>query len=114
MMAGMAAGSPPNFVSKPSVRQDQRKIYIECKLSSDPAPTISWLFNNKPIAMGGRLNASTVKQGNLYLIALEMKELTLQDKGEYKCIAKNPRGEAVATLMLNLDSKFSAVLRTKV
>ena len=106
-MAGVApSGSPPNFVSKPSVRQAQQgKIYIECKLSSDPAPTISWMLNNKPIALGGRLNASTVKQGNVYLIALEMKDLTLQDKGEYKCIAKNARGEAVATLMLNLDGK---------
>ena len=105
-MKGVApTGTPPNFVSKPNARQAQGKVYLECTVSSDPPPTVSWMLNNKPIALGGRLNASTVKQGNVYLISLEMKDLTLQDKGEYKCIVKNPKGEAAATLMLNLDGK---------
>ena len=97
-------GAPPNFVQKPSIRQAPGgKIVLECQLTADPAPSIEWSLNGKPITSGGRILTSMKKQGNTYLITMEISQVTLQDGGLYQALAKNVRGEATATITLNFD-----------
>ena len=101
----LGSGSPPNFVTKPSVKQVEDKIILECQLTADPEPSISWLLNNKPIKSGGRILTKTTREGNVYLLVLQLSQLCLDDGGNYQCIAKNERGEATATVMLSLEGK---------
>lgn len=37
---------------------------------------------------------------------MEIKDVTLEDAGKYKVIAKNDMGECSASISLNFDSKF--------
>ena len=36
---------------------------------------------------------------------MEISQVTLNDAGQYQCIAKNARGEAAATIALSLEGK---------
>ncbi|XP_052800015.1 twitchin-like isoform X4 [Mya arenaria] len=103
--AAKAQGSPPAFVQKPTIRQANKNIIIECKLSSNPAPQITWLLNNAMIESGGRHTITQNVADNVYVLALEIANIGIQDGGEYKVLAKNARGEAVATINLNLEGK---------
>lgn len=44
--------------------------------------------------------------GNVYDSSMEIKDVTLEDAGKYKVIAKNDIGECSASISLNFDSKF--------
>ena len=105
MQQSMPAGSAPNFVTKPNIRQEKGKIILECQLTADPEPSFSWLLNGKPVTSGGRILTRSSKNNNIYLAAMEISQVQLTDGGQYQCIAKNARGEATATLMLSLEGK---------
>ena len=104
--AAAANGSPPSFTQKPAVRQSGGKLIVECQTTSDPAPNVTWMFNGKQVMSGGRYLVGMKPNGNNnFLLSLEIADLTMQDAGEYKAVAKNPSGEASATLMLTLEGE---------
>jgi len=105
-LAGAAKGSPPSFVQKPAIRQVEGNIIIECKLSSDPAPQITWLLNNTVVQSSDRYKLSQTQANGVYVLALQISNVGVQDGGEYKVLAKNARGEATATINLNLEGKI--------
>ena len=109
MMMSMEEGSPPNFVSKPSIRVDEGKLVFECPMTADPEPSILWLLNNKPVATGGRITIKSVVKDNILVAIMEISKVTLNDAGQYQCIAKNARGEAAATIALSLEGKLKAL-----
>lgn len=43
--------------------------------------------------------------GNTYYAAMEITDVTLEDAGKYKVVAKNELGESNASISLNFDSK---------
>lgn len=45
------------------------------------------------------------KDGGVYVAALEIKNVAVEDAGKYKVTAKNELGESNATISLNFDSK---------
>ena len=99
------AGSPPNFVQKPVIKQSGKNIIFECKLTGEPQPEITWMQGGNVIADGGRykLGHTAPDANNVQTITLEIVGVGLQDGGEYKVYAKNSRGEANATIGLNLS-----------
>ena len=103
-------GVRPQFVQKPSIRQAGGKIILECQLVASPAPAVTWLLNNQVIASGGRVLTDMMSDGQNHRIWLEISNVTLQDGGEYKALAKNPLGDATATITLNFEGEGSSRL----
>lgn len=50
------------------------------------------------------------KDGGVYVAALEIKNVAVEDAGKYKVTAKNELGESNATISLNFDSKCKTLL----
>ncbi|XP_041366543.1 twitchin-like isoform X3 [Gigantopelta aegis] len=96
-------GTRPVFIQKPVIRQVGDKIVIECKLTAEPKPTIQWLVGNQEVVAGGRINKTHISDGANHTITLEIAQVNLNDGGEYKAIAKNANGEAIATITLNFE-----------
>lgn len=107
-LVGQKTGSAPTFIGKPVIRQVEKAIVFECRLKCDPQPTITWLQGSKVIENGGRYVITQTKEGaDLYIITLQISNIGIQDGGEYKVLAKNARGDATATINLNLEGKQS-------
>ena len=49
-------GIAPNFIQKPVTRQadNGKKLFFECLLTADPAPTIAWFRDTQLIQQGGK------------------------------------------------------------
>ena len=104
--AAAANGTAPSFTQKPNIRQSGGKIIVECQASCTPAPNVTWMFNGKVVMSGGKYLVGMKPNGNNnFLLSLEIADLSMQDAGEYKAVAKNPIGEASATLMLSLEGE---------
>jgi hypothetical protein len=59
------------------------------------------------IQSGGRIIISQTKDAeNIHILTLEIQGVGIQDGGEYKVLAKNTKGEAVATINLNLEGNL--------
>ena len=99
-------GAGPVFVQKPQIKQVENKIIFECQLTADPAPSITWLQGNKPLAPGNRHKMSHTTDKNTHTISLEITGVGMQDGGEYKVLAKNNFGEATATINLNFEGRI--------
>ena len=95
--------SPPSFIGKPVIRQVQKSIIFECRLKAEPAPSITWMQGNNVIQSGGRIIISQKKEGDIHILNFEIVGVGIQDGGEYKVLAKNTKGEAAATINLNLE-----------
>lgn len=109
-----ASGSPPSFLGKPVIRQVQKSIVFECRLKADPAPSITWMQGTNVVQSGGRIKISQTKDAeNVYILTLEIAEVGIQDGGEYKVLAKNQRGEATATINLNLEGNWTCCERRR-
>ena len=91
------------FIQKPVIRQVGDKIVIECKLTAEPKPMIQWLVGSQEVVAGARINKTHTSDGANHIITLEIAQVNLNDGGEYKAIAKNVNGEAVATITLNFE-----------
>ena len=101
----------PIFTEKPVIKQadDGSKITFECKLISDPLPTIEWLLQGKTVKEGPRHSMSLTTDKGTHLVSLEIKKVTPSDTGEYKIVAKNKLGEGTATINLNFDKNKPAL-----
>ncbi|XP_076471204.1 twitchin-like [Babylonia areolata] len=98
-------GVRPVFLQKPAIRQVGENIVLECKLTAEPKPQVSWIFNNQAISFGpgGRLTPTLVSDGATHTLTLEIAQVSMSDAGEYRAIAKNDVGEATATITLNFE-----------
>lgn len=98
-------GIHPQFVQKPTIRHAGEKIIIECQLLADPLPSIIWMFNKRLLVSKGRIFIDMRSEDHVHLIVLEISNVTLQDSGEYRAVAKNAVGEAEATITLNVEGE---------
>lgn len=100
-----AQGSRPQFVQKPTIRQSGQAVIIECQLTADPSPSVSWFHNNLPIQQSSRLLQDMRSEEYVHQISLQISQVTLQDGGEYRAVARNTLGEATATITLNFEGE---------
>ena len=101
------------FLQKPAIRQVGDKIVLECKLTADPKPLVSWILNNQPISFGpgSRLTSKLWSEGSTHTLTLEIAQVSMSDAGEYKAYAKNDLGEATATITLNFEGEGREIAR---
>ncbi|XP_045758963.2 myosin light chain kinase, smooth muscle isoform X3 [Mirounga angustirostris] len=94
-------GTAPTFKEK---LQDVRvtegeKLLLQCQVSSDPPGTITWTLNGKTLKTTKFIILS--QEGSLCSVSIE-KALP-EDRGLYKCIAKNRAGQAECSCQVTVD-----------
>ncbi|XP_045396076.1 myosin light chain kinase, smooth muscle isoform X2 [Lemur catta] len=94
-------GTAPTFKAK---LQDVRvaegeKLLLQCQVSSDPPATITWTLNGKTLKTTKFIILS--QEGSLCSVSIE-KALP-EDRGLYKCVAKNGAGQAECSCQVTVD-----------
>lgn len=77
-------------------------ISFEVTAQGIPKPEAQWLHDGKPIKADSRVKI--IEDGNKY--KLDITDVKLEDKGEYKVIIKNKLGEKVKQGVLSVSRKF--------
>ncbi|XP_026643874.1 myosin light chain kinase, smooth muscle isoform X2 [Microtus ochrogaster] len=94
-------GSAPVFKEK---LQDVRvaegeKLLLQCQVTSDPPATVTWTLNGKTLKTTKFIVLS--QEGSLFSISIQ-KALP-EDRGLYKCVAKNSAGQAECSCQVTVD-----------
>ncbi|OTF81567.1 hypothetical protein BLA29_003527, partial [Euroglyphus maynei] len=97
----------PRFPKKPTIRQKGNVLILECVLEANPYPEITWYHGTKVISDDSRHKTTRTESGeNMYALALEIINPTLEDGGTYRCNAINDKGESNANIALNFQSNY--------
>ncbi|XP_069132542.1 twitchin-like isoform X10 [Argopecten irradians] len=95
--------APPMLKGPPSIKLEDggKRLVMELKVASASKPTAMWYFGNKPIKSGGRYFLDMAHEDDCYFAVMEITTPSDLDSGDYKCVLKNPGGEATATAKVN-------------
>ncbi|XP_062447296.1 hemicentin-2 [Rhea pennata] len=63
-------------------------IHLKCEATANPAPAVSWFWNDVPIVAGPR--HQFLEDGEV----LQVVAVEASDEGSYTCVAENPAGSA--------------------
>lgn len=89
----------PVIKERPKVirREHQKTIIIECTVQSANKPDVVWYKENSMVREDTRhqVHIKQVSQGE-FAIALEIEAPDVKDKGVYKLMAKNTKGESTS------------------
>jgi len=91
--------SSPTVVISPinqTVKENQSAVF-QCSVRGNPKPTVTWL--------GASSTPLRSRDGRL-----EVHDVTLEDTGEYTCIARNLLGTANQTALLIVEGKFKGLI----
>nr|XP_036868996.1 myosin light chain kinase, smooth muscle isoform X3 [Manis javanica] len=75
------------------------KLLLQCQVSSDPAATITWTLNGKTLKSTKFIVLS--QEGSL--CSLSIKKALPEDRGLYRCMAKNGAGQAECSCQVTVD-----------
>ncbi|XP_037381323.1 myosin light chain kinase, smooth muscle isoform X3 [Talpa occidentalis] len=75
------------------------KLLLQCQVSSDPPATITWMLNGKTLKTTKFIILS--QEGSRCSVSIE-KALP-EDKGLYKCVAKNAAGQAECSCQVTVE-----------
>ncbi|XP_064076451.1 muscle M-line assembly protein unc-89-like isoform X2 [Vanessa tameamea] len=83
-----ASPIPPTFTR--SIRDNyhlaENELILECRIRGQPLPTITWLKDDKPIALSDRYQAHYLADG---VCRLTISSPNAEDSGKYTCKAEN-------------------------
>lgn len=104
----------PSRILEPKIRELKshtgNRVEINCKAEGRPAPMISWILANRTQVRGqnsqGRV--SVTDQGTLVI-----EQVSVYDRGHYKCIASNQAGADTATVRLQVVADPPGILEDK-
>ena len=100
--SGRQHGSPPDFVKDGTLRQTASgSLVLEMELTANPAPTVDWQFNGRPLTSGGRITTNMIEKSGIYTISMEIAHVTLADQGVYKVVVKNKYGTVTTTITVS-------------
>ena len=89
--------SPPTVVISPMRVKENQSALFQCSVSGNPKPTVKWL---------GKSSASSTSHDG----RLEVRDVTLDDAGEYTCVGRNLLGTANQTATLIVEGKFQGLI----
>ncbi|XP_035300483.1 myosin light chain kinase, smooth muscle isoform X4 [Cricetulus griseus] len=75
------------------------KLLLQCQVTSDPPATVTWTLNGKTLKTTKFIILS--QEGSHFSISIE-KALP-EDRGLYKCVAKNSAGQAECSCQVTVD-----------
>uniref|UniRef100_A0A3B4AIW7 Ig-like domain-containing protein n=1 Tax=Periophthalmus magnuspinnatus TaxID=409849 RepID=A0A3B4AIW7_9GOBI len=104
----------PSRILEPKMRELKshtgNRVEISCKAEGRPAPMITWILANRTQVRGqksqGRVTVSD--QGTLVI-----EQVSVYDRGHYKCIASNPAGADTASVKLQVVAAPPGILEEK-
>uniref|UniRef100_A0A668RWS9 Ig-like domain-containing protein n=1 Tax=Oreochromis aureus TaxID=47969 RepID=A0A668RWS9_OREAU len=105
----------PSRILEPKMREIKsyagNTVELKCKAEGRPMPVISWILANRTQVMGqntekGRASVSAVG-------TLVIKDVSVYDRGHYKCIASNPAGADTATVRLQVVAAPPGIMEEK-
>ena len=88
------------YGSNPIITIGSDFLSLEVEVEAAPVPTVDWVFNNKPLSIGGRITTNmreTFRGSGVYKISMRLSQVTSADQGVYQAVVKNRLGQAVAT-----------------
>ncbi|KAJ3594699.1 hypothetical protein NHX12_004006 [Muraenolepis orangiensis] len=93
-------GGAPRFLTRPKAFSVcvGKDATLSCTIVGNPTPLITWEKGKLRLTSGGRFK--TVEDGDVYRMTIY--DLTLEDSGQYLCLAKNTVGEAYAAITLKV------------
>lgn len=87
-----------------NVKEGTLLVRLRCRVTDCPRPTISWLKDDQPLPQENKRLTIRNRSTNGNASVLRIRNVTVEDQGNYTCIAENPLGKlANATRQLVLD-----------
>ena len=77
---------------------------LECTVVANPVPTMSWYRGSSILEKSARFEPKFEPATGK--ASLTVKKASVEDKGEYRCIFRNPLGEAETKGKLTVKSKY--------
>lgn len=92
----------PVIKEKPKVIKIVKKktVIVECTVLSKFAPECTWFKETKAVTEDEKhkIHVEKVKEGE-FAVKLEIEEVSTADKGKYKLVARNEKGEATSQVV---------------
>lgn len=82
-------------------------IRFQCTIDAEPVPFLTWYHKGQELMSRGRTTVDLQKQTT----SVTIKEVTLDDAGEYLCRARNPLGESSVRTILRVRNKDVPAVR---
>lgn len=86
-------------------------VRMKCKTEGRPVPVVSWILANRTQVRGqnnGHGRVTVTREGTLVI-----QQVSVYDRGHYKCIASNPAGIDTATVRLQVVAAPPGILEEK-
>ncbi|XP_006119502.2 uncharacterized protein LOC102451731 [Pelodiscus sinensis] len=99
---------PPKIVKETQKYINCREgdsIVLECSISGEPQPVITWFQNGKILTPTEKFQFEEEEDGN-YRLCID--EVSVSDAGTYKCIAENTAGAVETVSNLTVDSRMQS------
>lgn len=105
----------PSRILEPKVRDIKvhsgNTVEMNCKTEGRPTPLVSWILANRTQVRGQSTNhvrVSVTPEGTLII-----RQVSVYDRGHYKCIASNAAGADTATVRLQVVAAPPDILEEK-
>ncbi|KAJ8410702.1 hypothetical protein AAFF_G00186590 [Aldrovandia affinis] len=115
LLVTLSVVSYPSRILEPKVREVKshtgNTVEFKCRADGRPTPIISWILANRTQVRGyntDRGRVSVTADGTLVI-----QQVTVYDRGHYKCIASNPAGADTATVQLQVVAAPPGILEEK-
>lgn len=95
----------PVIKETPKISQEKTRIVIECQVRAASAPKVHWLKEHMIVKedMRHSVKITEVTKGQ-WMVILEINKPSEDNKGSYKLVAKNEKGEAASeTIQVDVD-----------
>lgn len=105
----------PSRILEPKLREVKslagNTVRLTCKAEGRPTPTVSWTLANQTQVKG-----HNTEKGRVSVTAegiLNIEQVSVYDRGLYKCIASNPAGADTATVRLQVVAAPPGIIEEK-
>uniref|UniRef100_A0A8C3UDA1 Ig-like domain-containing protein n=1 Tax=Catharus ustulatus TaxID=91951 RepID=A0A8C3UDA1_CATUS len=100
----------PHILQAPAHIQccEGEKVMLECAVSGQPPPAVSWSLNGQSLSASERLRFEEGKNGTY---RLHLQEVSVRDAGRYCCVATNMAGTAQTASELTVQDRPPAFLK---
>uniref|UniRef100_A0A8C2WF63 Ig-like domain-containing protein n=1 Tax=Cyclopterus lumpus TaxID=8103 RepID=A0A8C2WF63_CYCLU len=105
----------PSRILEPKMRDIKshtgNNVEMTCKAEGRPTPMISWILANQTQFRGQNTDKGRVSVSAVGTLVIE--QVSVYDRGHYKCIASNPAGADTATVRLQVVAPPPGIVEEK-
>eukprot|EP00106_Octopus_bimaculoides_P016754 XP_014784196.1 PREDICTED: titin-like isoform X3 [Octopus bimaculoides] len=100
-LAKQVKATPPTIMKRPENKTvpESESVSFSCKITSNPPPVVTWYCNNHLVKPSKYFNMTSTPDG---VHTLTLLEAFPEDRGQYRCVARNVTGEISCVCYLNV------------